>query len=190
MTAAYYLGLEGIKVDIFEELPVLGGEVAVGVPEYRMPIGKYNKDIELVSSLETVTIYTNHRVDAKRLKELDKEYDAVLLWPFWETKDLFLKKGWRGLKKRKEGRKGILKGVYWGLANSFQIGLWTKRFKFLWGTKVIRKLGFQPKARRFTWRLWKELKGLVGLGGLGPGWGFSTPLQNWGLVRFQGIGLP
>ncbi len=30
LTAAYYLGLDGIKVDIFEELPVLGGEVAVG----------------------------------------------------------------------------------------------------------------------------------------------------------------
>ena len=52
LTTAYYLGLEGIKVDIFEELPVNGGEVAVGVPEYRMPIDKYNKDIELVTSLE------------------------------------------------------------------------------------------------------------------------------------------
>jgi len=79
LTAAYYLGLEGIKVDIFEELPVLGGEVAVGVPEYRMPIDKYNKDIELVTSLEAVDVYTNHRVDAERLKELDAEYDAVLL---------------------------------------------------------------------------------------------------------------
>ncbi|MBN2722205.1 MAG: NAD(P)-binding protein, partial [Campylobacterales bacterium] len=38
LTAAYYLALEGIKVDIFEELPVLGGEVAVGVPQFRMPI--------------------------------------------------------------------------------------------------------------------------------------------------------
>jgi formate dehydrogenase beta subunit len=79
LTAAYYLGLEGIKVDIFEELPVLGGEVAVGVPEYRMPIDKYNRDIELVTSLETVDVYTNHRVDAERLKELEGEYDAVLL---------------------------------------------------------------------------------------------------------------
>ncbi|HGZ70383.1 MAG TPA: formate dehydrogenase, partial [Nitratifractor sp.] len=56
LTAAYYLGLEGIAVDIFEELPVLGGEVAVGVPEYRMPIGKYNKDIELVTALPTVNV--------------------------------------------------------------------------------------------------------------------------------------
>ncbi len=79
LTAAYYLGLEGIHVDIFEELPVLGGEVAVGVPQYRMPIEKYNKDIELVTSLPTVTVYTNHRVDAKRLKEIDAEYDATLL---------------------------------------------------------------------------------------------------------------
>ena len=79
LTAAYYLGLEGIHVDIFEELPVLGGEVAVGVPEYRMPIDKYNKDIELVTSLPTVTVYTNHRVDAERLKEIDAEYDATLL---------------------------------------------------------------------------------------------------------------
>jgi len=79
LTAAYYLGLEGIQVDIFEELPVLGGEVAVGVPQYRMPIEKYNKDIELVTSLPSVTVYTNHRVDANRLKEIDAEYDATLL---------------------------------------------------------------------------------------------------------------
>ncbi len=79
LTAAYYLALEGIKVDIFEELPVLGGEVAVGVPQYRMPIEKYNKDIELVTSMEAVTVYANHRVDAARLKEIDEEYDSTLL---------------------------------------------------------------------------------------------------------------
>jgi formate dehydrogenase beta subunit len=79
LTAAYYLGLEGIDVTIFEELPVLGGEVAVGVPEYRMPIDKYNKDIELVQSLPTVEIITNHRVNAERLKEIHAEFDATLL---------------------------------------------------------------------------------------------------------------
>lgn len=79
LTAAYYLALEGIAVDIFEELPVLGGEVAVGVPEYRMPISKYNKDIELVTSMQGVNVYTNHRVDANRLKEIEGEYDATLL---------------------------------------------------------------------------------------------------------------
>jgi len=79
LTAAYYLGLEGIECTIYEELPVLGGEVAVGVPEYRMPIDKYNKDIQLVEDLPTVTIVRNHRVDAARLKEITEEYDATML---------------------------------------------------------------------------------------------------------------
>jgi len=79
LTAAYYLALEGIAVEIFEELPVLGGEVAVGVPQYRMPIEKYNHDIEMVTSMEAVTVHTNHRVDAARLQEIDAEFDATLL---------------------------------------------------------------------------------------------------------------
>ena len=79
LSAAYYLALEGIACTIFEELPVLGGEVAVGVPEYRMPIDRYNKDIELVTSMPTVEVVTNHRVTAERLKEIDEEYDATLL---------------------------------------------------------------------------------------------------------------
>ena len=116
LTAAYYLGLEGIKVDIFEELPVLGGEVAVGVPEYRMPIDKYNKDIELVTSLEAVDVYTNHKVDAERLKELDAEYDAVLL--------AF---GTRLSKKvRAENERDDMEG-YWGaIAMLDKVNLWHK----------------------------------------------------------------
>ncbi len=78
LTAAYYLGLEGIQCDVYEELPVLGGEVAVGVPEYRMPIDRYNKDIELAKSVGTNFI-TNTRVDADMLRKFDKEYDATLL---------------------------------------------------------------------------------------------------------------
>ena len=116
LTAAYYLGLEGIKVDIFEELPVLGGEVAVGVPQYRMPIEKYNKDIELVTSLEAVDVYTNHKVDANRLKELDKEYDAVLL--------AF---GTRLSKKvRAENEREDMEG-YWGAISMLdKVNLWHK----------------------------------------------------------------
>jgi formate dehydrogenase beta subunit len=116
LTAAYYLGLEGIKVDIFEELPVLGGEVAVGVPQYRMPVEKYNKDIELVESLPAVTIYRNHKVTADRLKELDAEYDATLL--AFGTR---LSKKVRAKNERDE-----IKG-YWGaIAMLDKVNLWTK----------------------------------------------------------------
>lgn len=78
LTAAYYLGVEGINCDVYEELPVLGGEVAVGVPEYRMPIGKYNQDIELVKSVGTNFI-TGTRVTADMMREFENSYDAVMV---------------------------------------------------------------------------------------------------------------
>lgn len=116
LTAAYYLALEGIKVDIFEELPVNGGEVAVGVPEYRMPIDKYNRDIDLVLELEAVTITNNYRVDAERLKEIDAEYDATMLGF-----------GARLSKKvRAENERAEIKG-YWGAIEMLdKVNLWHK----------------------------------------------------------------
>jgi formate dehydrogenase beta subunit len=79
LTAAYYLGLEGVACDVYEALPVLGGEVAVGVPEYRMPWEAYKKDIEAVEALEGVTFYTNTPVTPDMLRKFEKEYDAILL---------------------------------------------------------------------------------------------------------------
>ncbi|MDD2828226.1 MAG: FAD-dependent oxidoreductase [Sulfuricurvum sp.] len=78
LTGAYYLALDGIDVDVFEELPVLGGEVAVGVPEYRMPIDKYNQDIEAVRSLG-VNFITNTKVTADMMRQYESDYDAVLV---------------------------------------------------------------------------------------------------------------
>ena len=78
LTTAYYLALEGIDVDVYEELPVLGGEVAVGVPQYRMPVEKYNKDIECVKDLG-VNFITNKRVDAEMMRQFELEYDAVMI---------------------------------------------------------------------------------------------------------------
>ncbi|MBD3793855.1 MAG: FAD-dependent oxidoreductase [Campylobacterales bacterium] len=116
LTAAYYLALEGIQVDIFEELPVNGGEVAVGVPEYRMPINKYQKDIDLVLEMEAVNIYNNHRVDAERLKEIDAEYDATLL--------AF---GTRLSKKVYATNENPKMGGYWGAISMLEkVNLWTK----------------------------------------------------------------
>ncbi len=116
LTAAYYLGIQGIHVDIFEELPVNGGEVAVGVPQYRMPVERYNKDIEFVLELPSVNIVNNHRVDAERLKEIDAEYDATLL--------AF---GTRLSKKvRAENENPKIKG-YWGAISMLdQVNLWHK----------------------------------------------------------------
>ena len=78
LTTAYYLAADGIDVDVYEELPVLGGEVAVGVPEYRMPIDKYNKDIECVKDMG-VNFIINRRVSADDMRQFEKEYDATMV---------------------------------------------------------------------------------------------------------------
>ncbi len=78
LTTAYYLALEGVHCDVYEELPVLGGEVTVGVPEYRMPWDKYMKDIEAVRDLG-VNFITNTRVTADMMRQFEAEYDAVMV---------------------------------------------------------------------------------------------------------------
>jgi NADPH-dependent glutamate synthase beta subunit-like oxidoreductase len=37
LSCAYYLALEGYRVTIYEKLPVAGGMLSVGIPEYRLP---------------------------------------------------------------------------------------------------------------------------------------------------------
>ena len=78
LTTAYYLALEGVEVDCYEELPVLGGEVTVGVPEYRMPWGKYQEDIEAVKDLG-VNFILNHKVTADEMRQFETDYDATMI---------------------------------------------------------------------------------------------------------------
>ena len=78
LTTAYYLAAEGVEVDVFEELPVLGGEVTVGVPEYRMPWQKYLEDIECVRDMG-VNFIINHKVSVDDMNRFEKEYDATMI---------------------------------------------------------------------------------------------------------------
>ncbi len=78
LTTAYYLAADGVEVDVYEELPVLGGEVTVGVPEYRMPWDKYLQDIECVRDMG-VNFIVNHKVSADEMREFEKSYDATMI---------------------------------------------------------------------------------------------------------------
>ena len=51
LTAAYYLACKGYKVTVFEALPVAGGMLAVGIPEYRLPKDILNGEIKAVTDL-------------------------------------------------------------------------------------------------------------------------------------------
>ena len=51
LTAAYFLALEGFKVTIFEALPVGGGMLRVGIPDYRLPPSVLEKEITWIQRL-------------------------------------------------------------------------------------------------------------------------------------------
>ncbi len=51
LTAAWFLAQKGYGVTVFEKLPVKGGMMAVGIPEYRLPKAELEKEIALIEAL-------------------------------------------------------------------------------------------------------------------------------------------
>lgn len=61
LAAAYYLGLKGYPVKIFEALPEGGGMAAVGIPDYRLPRNILQYEIDVIRKVG-VEIQYNARV--------------------------------------------------------------------------------------------------------------------------------
>ncbi len=79
LTAAYYLAIEGYDVDVFEALPVAGGWLAVGIPEYRLPKDVLKAEIEVIEELG-VKIHLNTAIGKDiPFEKLRKDYDAVFI---------------------------------------------------------------------------------------------------------------
>ncbi|MCK9364207.1 MAG: NAD(P)-binding protein [Syntrophales bacterium] len=79
LTAAYYLAIEGYDIEVFEALPVAGGWLAVGIPEYRLPKNIFNAEIRIIEDLG-VKIKLNTRVGIDvTLAELKNNHDAVFI---------------------------------------------------------------------------------------------------------------
>lgn len=115
LTAAYYLCMDGVECDVYEELPVPGGEVMVGVPEYRMPKNKYLKDIEFIES-SGANIILNKKVTADMLREFETTYDATML-----------ASGTRISKKVRAANENPEMGGYWPAIGFLdQVNLWEK----------------------------------------------------------------
>ena len=77
LTAAFYLAKLGHEIDVFEKLPVAGGMLSAGIPDYRLP--KEIVESEINSILEVgVNIHTNSKIQS--LNDLkDKGYNVVLM---------------------------------------------------------------------------------------------------------------
>ena len=79
LTVAYYLSVQGVKVTVYEALPVLGGFMTVGIPRYRLPQETLDKEIGFITSQGVdVKLNTKVGVDVK-FSDLMKEYDAVFM---------------------------------------------------------------------------------------------------------------
>jgi formate dehydrogenase beta subunit len=76
LTASYYLAGLGREVTVLEALPVAGGMMWVGIPEYRLPREVLEREIDEIKRAG-VEIKTNTRVDS--LDELLGQYDAIFL---------------------------------------------------------------------------------------------------------------
>lgn len=77
LTAAYYLSTAGHDVTIFERLPVAGGMMSTGIPEYRLPRDVVQSEVDAIleNGVQLVTSRNIENVD-----ELFNEgFDAVLV---------------------------------------------------------------------------------------------------------------
>lgn len=77
LTAAQDLVLAGFGVTVFEAMPVAGGMLRLGVPEYRLPTEIVEREVQDIVDLG-VDLRLNHRID--NLDEVfEQGFDAVLI---------------------------------------------------------------------------------------------------------------
>lgn len=111
LTSAYYLATKGHEVTIFDSFPKPGGAMRYGIPNYRLPEERLDKDINDIFELG-VAFKGNTTVGKDvGMDQLKKEYDAT-----------FLASGASGsIKIPLEG--SDKKGVLWGWDFLSDIGL-------------------------------------------------------------------
>ncbi len=79
LSAAYYLAIEGYQVTVLEALPVAGGMLTVGIPEYRLPKDVLNAEIKTIEEMG-VEIRLNTKVGTDvSMDSLKEEFDAVFI---------------------------------------------------------------------------------------------------------------
>ncbi len=80
LTAAYYLVQKGYRVTVFEKLPVAGGMMAVGIPDYRLPRDILDKEIHIIEKMG-VDIKLNTAIGPKMGIDdlLENGYGAVFM---------------------------------------------------------------------------------------------------------------
>jgi len=104
LTCAYYLAQKGYGVTVYEKLPVKGGMMAVGIPEYRLPKAELAKEIQVIEKLgveikTSVEFGTDITLESLKTQGVSSVFMATGLH------------GSRGLGVKGEDLPGVLKGT-------------------------------------------------------------------------------
>ena len=79
ISAAFYLAKTGYEVTIYEANDRLGGMLAYGVPEYRLPHHDIEAELAFLPKMGVTTVFNTRLGDDIQLEQLREENDAVLL---------------------------------------------------------------------------------------------------------------
>lgn len=126
LSAAYQLKRFGHSVDIFEAQDKAGGMLLYGIPPYRLPKEVLSKEISVLEKFGVKINYNKKLGKDINLKDLQKNYDAVLL----------AIGAWSAAKMRVSGEE--TDGVYKGIDFLYRV---TNKEKFNLGNKVILVVG-------------------------------------------------
>ncbi|MDD3840652.1 MAG: NADH-quinone oxidoreductase subunit NuoF, partial [Clostridia bacterium] len=79
LTASYYLARWGYRPVVFEQEKVLGGMLALTIPEYRLPKKVLNREIQYILS-QGVDVITNMKVGSDlSFRDIRRNFDAVFI---------------------------------------------------------------------------------------------------------------
>ncbi len=79
LSCAYYLRLQGYKVDVYEAKAKPGGMLMWGIPEYRLPKNELLKEISVIVSLGVNIIYNKTLGVDFNISDIRSKYDAVFV---------------------------------------------------------------------------------------------------------------
>jgi NADPH-dependent glutamate synthase beta subunit-like oxidoreductase len=79
LTASYYLAIQGYRVTIFDKLPVAGGMMSVGIPEFRLPRDILQAEIDVIERLGARFKFNTEIGKDLTFKALQEEYGAIFV---------------------------------------------------------------------------------------------------------------
>jgi NADPH-dependent glutamate synthase beta subunit-like oxidoreductase len=79
LSAAHYLAIEGYPVTVFEKLPLPGGMMAVGIPEYRLPRNILQAEINAILDLGVELKLNCHIGKDIQFNDLQKKFEAIFI---------------------------------------------------------------------------------------------------------------